>query len=221
MTTSSQPCAVLMGSGPHAPLLAALAHQCEAAGLPAHLSRGGGAEALGLIQGLARQSQHPVLMVHAGEAPSPKPAMACSAQNLEDAWRALCFDAAVAGQETIRAMLPRGQGTLIFLGHASATSPDGGAAALSMGSAGLRSFAQSMARAFGPKGLHVVHLLLQGGAGLDAQLVPQDVAQACWQLHLQHHSTWTHEMDLKPRPALHAKSINLPEGLACPAGSPV
>ena len=66
------------------------------------------------------------------------------------------------------------------------------------GSAGLRSLAQSMAREGGPKGLHVAHVLLHGDMQGHGRPQAQDVAAACWQLHQQDPSTWTHELDLRP-----------------------
>ena len=84
--------------------------------------------------------------------------------------------------------------------------------------AGLRTHAQAMAREFGSKGVHVAHVVVDGvvdgdraqqfGYGLgkaylltrgdDGSLKPDAVAEAYWQLHLQHRSCWTHELDLRP-----------------------
>lgn len=211
MSPSSLPCAVLLSADPLAPLLRALSQRCEQSGMPVHVCAP--AEAPALFQSLPRLGQHPSLVLHAGEVPAAKSAMASTARDLETAWRSLCFDAAVSGQAAIEAMLPQGQGTLMFVGHASALHPDATAASLSAASAGLRSFAQSMARGFGPKGLHVVHLLLHGGVRPLGRLEPEDVAQAVWQLHQQHNSSWTHEMDLRPRPVPHVNRPMAPATL--------
>jgi hypothetical protein len=74
--------------------------------------------------------------------------------------------------------------------------------------------AQSMAREFGPQGLHIAHIIIDGGIdgerlrthfaefmgskGADGVLNINAIAEAYWQIHLQHPSAWTHELDLRP-----------------------
>jgi hypothetical protein len=74
--------------------------------------------------------------------------------------------------------------------------------------------AQSMAREFGPLGLHVAHVVIDGGIdgervhtrftehveqkGLDGLLDIDAIADTFWSLHRQHPSAWTHELDLRP-----------------------
>ena len=79
--------------------------------------------------------------------------------------------------------------------------------------AGLRAVAQTMARAYGPQGVHVAHVVIDGGiAGERLERFPEFVrakgeeglldldaiADAYWMLHRQHRSAWTHELDLRP-----------------------
>jgi NAD(P)-dependent dehydrogenase (short-subunit alcohol dehydrogenase family) len=80
--------------------------------------------------------------------------------------------------------------------------------------AGLRSVAQSFAREYGPRGVHVAHVVIDGGidgerlrtqaphlavdAAADALLQPDAIAETYWQLHRQQRSAWTHELDLRP-----------------------
>ena len=77
----------------------------------------------------------------------------------------------------------------------------------------LRSLAQSMARAYGPQGIHVAHVIVDGGIAGDkiVQGLPQfaeamgedglvsleGLADAYWFLHTQHRAAWTHELDLR------------------------
>jgi hypothetical protein len=74
--------------------------------------------------------------------------------------------------------------------------------------------AQSFAREYGPQGVHVAHVVIDGGidgerlrtnapqhaekAGVDGLLDPEAIAETYWQLHQQHRSAWTHELDLRP-----------------------
>ena len=80
--------------------------------------------------------------------------------------------------------------------------------------AGLRSVSQTLAREFGPQGVHVAHVVIDGGidgerlrtsaperaaqAGADGLLQPEAIAESYWQLHLQQRSAWTQELDLRP-----------------------
>jgi hypothetical protein len=78
----------------------------------------------------------------------------------------------------------------------------------------LRSLSQSLAREFGPQGVHVAHVVIDGGidgerlrtgapqrvaqAGGDGLLQLEAIAESYWQLHVQHRSAWTQELDLRP-----------------------
>ncbi|WP_256349908.1 hypothetical protein [Pseudomonas sp. B6002] len=82
------------------------------------------------------------------------------------------------------------------------------------GWAGLRSVAQSFAREFGPKNVHVAHVVIDGSIdgdriksrapeylttlGEDGALKLDDIADAYWYLHTQPRSAWTQELDLRP-----------------------
>ncbi len=80
--------------------------------------------------------------------------------------------------------------------------------------AALRAMAQSIAREFGPQGVHVGHVVVDGGIegerlmtfapqwkerrGPDGMLDIAAIAEAYWMLHHQHRSAWTLELDLRP-----------------------
>ena len=80
--------------------------------------------------------------------------------------------------------------------------------------AALRAVAQSAAREFGPKGVHVAHVVVDGvidGDRIntlmpqykgtrpeDGLLDPDAIAENYWALHTQPRSAWTHELDLRP-----------------------
>jgi NAD(P)-dependent dehydrogenase (short-subunit alcohol dehydrogenase family) len=190
-------CAVVFHSADHGLIAAALVKHCEGQGLKVYQSQETGEAVQAVFAQVRADSMRPVLVVHGGGHRKPQAAMACSSQDIESQWHSVCFTGSLVGQAAIRAMVPAGQGTLLYLGHLSATQSLPGAAAHGAAHAGLRSFAQSMAREFGPKGIHVAHLVLGGDmAGTHAPAAAA-VAEACWQLHRQHPSTWTHELDLR------------------------
>ncbi len=136
-----------------------------------------------------------------------------SAPDFEEAWRIGCFGGFLVGREAARRLLPQG-GTLIFTGASASLRGRPNFAAFAAAKAGLRAIAQAMAREFAPQGLHVAHVIIDGGIDGDflASRFPQmhadkgreglldldAIADAYWQLHRQHRSAWSHEIDLRP-----------------------
>ena len=133
-----------------------------------------------------------------------------SASDFEQAWRVNCLGGLVTAQAVLPAMLERGRGSIIFSGATASVRGSARFAGLAVGKFGLRALAQSMAREFGPKGVHVAHVVIDGGidtprvramfAGPDAStlLSPTAIAENYWNLHAQDPSTWSHEIDLRP-----------------------
>lgn len=85
--------------------------------------------------------------------------------------------------------------------------------AFASGKAALRAVAQSTARDMGPRGVHVAHVIVDGGIngerlravaparaeqlGEAGLLNPDAIADVYWQLQ-QHPTTWTFELDIRP-----------------------
>lgn len=114
----------------------------------------------------------------------------------------------LVGQGAARLMLGEGKGSIFFTGATAGIKGFAGSAPFAMGKFALRGLAQSMARELGPKGIHVAHFIIDGGiAGTrgsravnedDVLLSPQAIAEAYLNVHKQHRSAWTHEIDLRP-----------------------
>jgi NAD(P)-dependent dehydrogenase (short-subunit alcohol dehydrogenase family) len=137
-----------------------------------------------------------------------------SVETFEEAWRTNTLGGFVVGREAARRMVPKGRGTLIFTGATASVRGAANFAAFASAKAGLRALAQSAARELGPLGLHVAHAVIDGGidgerlrsrrpervaaAGEDGLLSIDAIAEAYWQLHRQHRSAWTLELDLRP-----------------------
>lgn len=124
----------------------------------------------------------------------------------QEAWEQQCLNGFKVGQAAIQSMQAGRTGTLIYLGHDSGytdtqparrTAPPAFSASHAASSAGLRALSQSMARAFGPRHVHVAHMIL-GETPPFHQAASLNVAEACWMLHEQRPSAWTHELDLRP-----------------------
>jgi NAD(P)-dependent dehydrogenase (short-subunit alcohol dehydrogenase family) len=137
-----------------------------------------------------------------------------SAETFEEFWRIGCFGGFLVGRESARRLAPLGRGTVIFTGASASLRGKPGFAHFAAAKAGLRAIAQSMAREFGPQGIHVAHVVIDGGIkgerllsakprlleerGEEGLLGTDAIAEAYWQIHRQPRSAWTHEMDLRP-----------------------
>lgn len=172
-----------------------------------------------LFDRIARDGRVPELVVfNASERNLPKPLLDMTPDYIEQMWRVCCLGGFLVGQEAIRRMLPQGSGTILFTGATASLRGRAKFGGFAAAKAGLRIHAQAMAREFGPKGIHVGHVVIDGvvdgeragkfGYGLgkaylltkgeDGALHPDAIAEAYWQLHLQPRSAWTHELDLRP-----------------------
>ncbi len=132
----------------------------------------------------------------------------------EDVWRLCAFGGFLVGRESARRMLPAGGGTLIFTGATASLRARPPFTAFAAAKAAERSLAHGMAREFGPQGLHVGHVVIDGvidgdqvnqrfpqlkeQRGADGMLEIDAIADAYWTLHTQKPSAWTLELDLRP-----------------------
>jgi NAD(P)-dependent dehydrogenase (short-subunit alcohol dehydrogenase family) len=133
-----------------------------------------------------------------------------SPEQFDDCFRANCSGAFYGAQQVLPAMVERERGTIILTGATAALRGSAKFAALATGKFGLRALAQSMAREFGPQGIHVAHVIIDGQINTsrlrEAQpdreesttLSPESIAEAYWQLHTQDPTAWTLELDLRP-----------------------
>jgi NAD(P)-dependent dehydrogenase (short-subunit alcohol dehydrogenase family) len=133
-----------------------------------------------------------------------------TAAEFEAFWRVGCFGGFLAGREAARRLVPLGRGTIIFTGASASLRGKPGYAHFAAAKAGLRMIAQSMAREYGNLGLHVAHVVIDGGIDGERlrtrrpQSDPQDMLQidaiteTFWHIHRQERSAWTHEVDLRP-----------------------
>ena len=136
-----------------------------------------------------------------------------TAAQFEDYWRVGCYSGFLVGREAARRLVPLGRGTVIFTGASGSLRGKPGFAHFAAAKAGLRMISQSMAREYGPKGLHVAHVVIDGGIlgdrlkaaipqmvehlGPDGLLAYDAIAENYWMLHRQPKSAWTQELDLR------------------------
>lgn len=149
----------------------------------------------------------------------PRPFLDLSAEMMERSWVNDCRAGFLIGQQAIKIMLEQsdqgfGRGTILYTGASASLRGKSGFASFAHAKAGLRVLAQAMAREYGPQGIHVAHVIIDGlvdGArlrehwpdlldkqGENGALDPEAIAEIYWQIHKQHRSAWTHELDLRP-----------------------
>ena len=103
------------------------------------------------------------------------------------------------------AMRERGSGSIQFTGASASVKGYPESGCFAMGKFALRGLAQSMARELAPKGVHVAHFVIDGGIESqvrvpdhDEWLDPDAIAQTYLNVHRQHRSAWTWEVELRP-----------------------
>ncbi len=128
-------------------------------------------------------------------------------------WSNACLGAVHLAHAALPIFAERGSGTLIFTGASASLRGMAGFAPFAIAKAGLRALAQSLAREFGPKGVHVAHVVVDGAIDGDrirknrpevlvergtARMIDLEaLAEAYLFLHRQKPRGWTHELDLR------------------------
>lgn len=118
------------------------------------------------------------------------------------------FGGFLVGQQAVRRMLPKRHGCIVFTGASASVKGYAQSAPFAMGKFALRGLAQSMARELHPQGIHVAHIVIDGGikserrqepAGKTASLLnPSSIAASYLHIIHQPHSAWSWEMELRP-----------------------
>lgn len=132
----------------------------------------------------------------------------------EETWRTTCYGGFLVGREAARRMLPQGSGSILFTGATASLRARPPFTAFASAKAALRSLAFGMAREFGPQGIHVGHVVIDGviagdqvllrmpqvadNLGEDGMLAIDAIADAFWALHAQDRTAWTLELDVRP-----------------------
>ena len=118
------------------------------------------------------------------------------------------FGGFLVAQQAVRRMLPKGRGAILFTGASASTKGYAESAPFAMGKFALRGLAQSLARELSPRGIHVAHVVIDGGIRSerrpepadkpDSLLDPDAIAQSYLHLIRQPRSAWSWEMEVRP-----------------------
>ncbi|PNS18428.1 hypothetical protein CAC42_6245 [Sphaceloma murrayae] len=100
--------------------------------------------------------------------------------------------------------------TLIYTGATASVKSNALMSSFSTGKYAMRALAQSVAREFAPKGVHVAHAIIDGVIDIprtkewlkdqppEAKISAAGIADAYWNLHTQPKTTFTNEIDIRP-----------------------
>jgi NAD(P)-dependent dehydrogenase (short-subunit alcohol dehydrogenase family) len=118
------------------------------------------------------------------------------------------FGGFLVAQQAVKRMLPKKHGCIVFTGASASVKGYALSAPFAMGKFALRGLAQSMARELHPKGIHVAHVVIDGGIKSErrteapdkpaSMLDPNSIAATYLHLIHQPHSAWTAEVELRP-----------------------
>jgi NAD(P)-dependent dehydrogenase (short-subunit alcohol dehydrogenase family) len=118
------------------------------------------------------------------------------------------FGGFLVAQEAAKRMLPHGHGAILFTGASASVKGYAQSAPFAMGKFALRGLAQSMARELSPQGIHVAHVVVDGGIRSarradpadkpDSTLDPDAIAESYLHLLMQPRSAWTWEIEVRP-----------------------
>jgi NAD(P)-dependent dehydrogenase (short-subunit alcohol dehydrogenase family) len=232
--------AIVLGVGPHDGLGATIARQAGAKGLhvfvagrtldkvcsvvDAICAEGGAAtpvqcdatkevDVKSLFAAAEREAPLVLAVYNAGNN-MPGGVVGMEADYFERCWRVCTFGAFLFVREAAGVMGTREAGSILFTGASSSMRGRAGFAAFSSAKGALRNLAQSAAKELGPKGLHVGHVVIDGGiAGEKLKTLAPDYATArakegrlieiegiadiYMMLHAQRRSAWSFEVDVR------------------------
>lgn len=144
----------------------------------------------------------------------PAPFLETDIKTFTTLWQHNCLGAFLFAKHLMPIMQAQKQGTVFFTGATGSLRAKPPFTAFAASKAGLRALAQGLAREFCPKGIHIVHTIIDGvidgdraqhqfpeyvkSKGTDGLLQLEAITQTYWAIHEQPRSAWTHELDLRP-----------------------
>jgi NAD(P)-dependent dehydrogenase (short-subunit alcohol dehydrogenase family) len=127
---------------------------------------------------------------------------------VEQAVAVSALGAFYAVQQAAKRMVPAAKGAILLTGATAGVKGFALSAPFAMGKFALRGLAQSAARELAPKGIHVAHIVIDGGVRAehradppdrpDSTLDPDAIAQSYLDLLRQHRSAWSWELEVRP-----------------------
>jgi NAD(P)-dependent dehydrogenase (short-subunit alcohol dehydrogenase family) len=162
-----------------------------------------------------------VVLFNLGAQIGDRPLADTSYKAFELGWRLATFGLFRVASSVCPRMLERGRGTLLVTSATAAVRGNAGQHSHAAAMGGRRMLCQTLNAELAPKGIHVVHVLVDGavdapdtlgrmlgperfqqlrearGLDQDGLLLPAEMAETYFHLAHQHRSAWTHELDLR------------------------
>jgi len=161
-----------------------------------------------LFQNLDATVGAPDIVIYSASYRTRGPFTELDPAEVEKAIAVTAFGAFLVAQQAVRRMLPNGRGVVLFTGASAGVKGYAQSAPFAMGKFALRGLAQSMARELHPQGIHVAHVVIDGGIKSARRAEPADKpdslldpdAIAASYLHVIHQprSVWATEIALRP-----------------------
>jgi NAD(P)-dependent dehydrogenase (short-subunit alcohol dehydrogenase family) len=130
------------------------------------------------------------------------------ADEVEKSLRVSALAGFYVAQAAVRRMLPARKGAIFFTGASASVKGYAQSAPFAMGKFALRGLAQSMARELAPQGIHVAHVVVDGGIRSERRVEPADkpdsmldpaaIAESYVHLLRQPRSAWSWEIEVRP-----------------------
>ena len=150
----------------------------------------------------------PEVVVYNASARARGPVAELVPAEVERAIMVSAFGGFLVAREAVARMMPKGHGAVLFTGASASVKGYPLSAAFAMGKFALRGMAQSMARELGPEGVHVAHVVIDGGIRsarriepadrADSLLDPDAIARTYLHLLRQPRSAWSWEIEVRP-----------------------
>jgi NAD(P)-dependent dehydrogenase (short-subunit alcohol dehydrogenase family) len=136
------------------------------------------------------------------------PFVELDADEVEKSLRVSVLGGFYVAQAAVRRMLPARKGAIFFTGASASVKGYAQSAPFAMGKFALRGLAQSMARELAPQGIHVAHVVVDGGIRSERRVEPADkpdsmldpaaIAESYVHLLRQPKSAWSWEIEVRP-----------------------
>ena len=128
--------------------------------------------------------------------------------DVEKSLAVTAYGAFLVAQQAARRMQPKKHGAILLTGASAGVKGYPQSAPFAMGKFALRGLAQSMARELSPQGIHVAHVVVDGGIRSahrpdpddrpDSTLDPDAIAESYMHLIHQPRSAWAWEIEVRP-----------------------
>jgi NAD(P)-dependent dehydrogenase (short-subunit alcohol dehydrogenase family) len=158
------------------------------------------------VAALFEQVGSPGLVVYNPSRRVRGPLVDLDPEEVRQALTVTAFGAFLVAQQAARRMLAAGGGTILLTGASAGVKGFARSAPFAMGKFALRGLAQSMARELHPQGIHVVHVVIDGGIrsagrpddGSDGTLDPDSIAATYLAVADQPRDCWSWEIEVRP-----------------------